>query len=304
MHMELFQDSDAIKEYNEDWKDSKEWEQFLYDDVFGLRLAREIQMHHAGVTILGGNEPIGSGVLVKGMKGHGILTAGHVCHRVQEAVKKRSIVSFCSQGLREVTQPGDKVSIFVHRLPVMELYSEYQDSTSFPDYGCIVVPEVDARNIKPWATFINITPEGPSRKQKDYDLNHNAWVAAGFLEERSLEPTDVYVWNAFGAPKTIYERDKKRYLFVKAIYCDKNLPEHLGGTSGSGGWEVPIAIQKDQSPDKLHFGSPILRGVVFRQKEKPKDSSDPLAFYAHELETIADDVVSWLDEAWSSANRS
>ena len=75
-------------------------------------------------------------------------------------------------------------------------------------------------------------------------------------------------------------------------HLDENLPKSIGGMSGSGVWEMPISGLKDHVAVSL--GTPILRGIAFWQ-EKQKHQEDPLAFYAHELETIADDVVSWLD---------
>ena len=147
-----------------------------------------------------------------------------------------------------------------------------------------------------WGTFINITEDGPSRKQKDYDLNHNAWLAVGFLEEGRPYAASVFHWNAIGAPKAVYGRAGKRYLFIEAVHADEDLPKSLGGMSGSGVWEVPIAGLKGQNPNELQMGTPILRGIVFWQEERENTQDELLAFYAHELETIADDVVAWLDK--------
>ena len=295
MRAKLFQDNELIKAYNEGWKGSQEWRLFQITETHALRLTRALQVHHAGVTIIIGDRPIGSGVLVKGGKGHGILTAGHVCGAVEEEIERKRRIAYVPQGTREPSRPGEKTPVLVRQLPALKGRRVHVAGTPVPDYGCIAVPAVDAHAMEAWGTFINITPEGPSLKQKDYDLNHNAWLAVGFLEERRPYAASVFHWNAIGAPKAVYERDGKRYLFMEALHADEDLPESLGGMSGSGLWEVPIAGLKDRSPDQLQIGTPILRGIVFWQ-EKRETQDELLAFYAHELETIADDVVAWLDK--------
>ena len=294
MGAKLFQESELVKEYDENWKGSEEWALAPYTDAYTMRLARTLQVYHAGITIIAGNEPIGSGVLVKGAKGHGVLTAGHLCAALKEEIRQKRPLACVPQGTREPARPGDKSVVLVRFLPAVKMHRMYVDGNRVPDYGCIAVPAVDAPAMEAWGTFVNITRDGPSLKQKDYELNHNAWLAVGFLEERRPYAASVFHWNSIGAPKAVYERAGKRYLFIEAQRADKNLPKSLGGMSGSGLWEVPIAGRKDQDADSLEIGTPILRGIVFWQ-EAQEHQDDLLAFYAHELETIADDVVSWLD---------
>ena len=75
----------------------------------------------------------------------------------------------------------------------------------------------------------------------------------------------MFHWNSIGAPKSVYERAGKRYLFIRAQRADKSLPKSLGGMSGSGLWEVPVGGRKDQGAEHLQvsqIGTPILRGIV------------------------------------------
>ena len=69
-------------------------------------------------------------------------------------------------------------------------------------------------------------------------------------------------------------------------------PKALNGMSGSGVWEIPLSSQL--SAQTVEIGTPILRGVSFRQEIRGDGGN--LAFYAHELETIADDIAARLDE--------
>ena len=301
MGTRLFKDEERIKKYDENRKRTEEgWALSRFtgaDDAIALRLVRALQVHHAGVIIVADNVPVGSGVLVRGSKGHGILTAGHVCTVLRDAIREQRPLACISQGLREPVRPGEASPVQVRHLPTQEMKEVYTKDSPVPDYGCIVVPAVDAPSMRAWGTFINITRDGPSRKQrKDYDLNHNAWLAAGLLEERRPYPASVYQFNGIGAPEAVYERAGKRYLFIEAQqYAGQDdLPESMGGMSGSGLWEMPVLARQGQSADEWEIGTPILRGIVFWQ-ERPESDGAPLAFYAHELETIADDVVSWLD---------
>lgn len=58
--------------------------------------------------------------------------------------------------------------------------------------------------------------------------------------------------------------------------------------SGCGVWEVPIGSKNRDTI--INIGRPILRGISFRQE------TDKGAFYAHELESISDHVLEWLDQ--------
>ena len=119
MGAKLFQDSELIKAYNEGWKGSEKWGLVQATDTYALRLARALQVHHAGVTIIAGDVPIGSGVLVKGAKGHGILTAGHVCGAVQEAIEQQRLIAYVPQGTREPARPGERAPVLARLLPAL-----------------------------------------------------------------------------------------------------------------------------------------------------------------------------------------
>ena len=294
----LFSDNECIKEFKTDWKGSEEWNLVSCEGPLAKRLVRALQVHHAGVTILAEDKPRGSGVLVKSTEGYGVLTAGHVCSLLKEDIGRGRVLNCIPQGLHEETAPDFKHSVLVRPLESLEMPTVYVKDRPTPDYGCIVVPEIHARTMEAWGTFVNITRDGPSRK-RDYDLNHNAWLAVGYVKERSPSEHSAYHQNLIGAPEAVYERAGKRYLFLEAQHLDENLPKSIGGMSGSGVWEVPIAGLKDHVAVSL--GTPILRGIAFWQ-EKQKHQEDPLAFYAHELETIADDVVSWLDAPSTKVN--
>ena len=142
-----------------------------------------------------------------------------------------------------------------------------------------------------WGTFVNITQHGMSRRHPEYQLEHNAWLAAGYLQERSTE-TAAYHWHAIGAPEKVYERNGKRYLYVKSVYEDCENPRAVKGMSGSGVWEIPLSSRLNDGTAEI--GTPILRGISFWQESRSNGGT--LAFYAHELETIADDIALRLDE--------
>jgi len=165
MRTKLFDDDELIEAYNEGWEGSEEWKLVQITDTYALRLTRALQVHHAGVTIIAGDTPIGSGVLVKGARGHGILTAGHVCGAIEEAIERKRRIAYVPQGTREPSRPGEKAPVLVRPLTALKVHSVHVAGTPVPDYGCIAVPAVDGHAIEAWGTFINITPEGPSLKQ-------------------------------------------------------------------------------------------------------------------------------------------
>lgn len=82
MTTELFDASEVVKRYDDGRKETPEWRRLNASDELMDRLARRLQEHYAGVTILGGNQPLGSGVLVRSAAVYGVLTAGHVCRLV------------------------------------------------------------------------------------------------------------------------------------------------------------------------------------------------------------------------------
>lgn len=290
MSAKLFQDSELVKRY-EEWEDSDEWARATITEAQAMCLIREVQVHHAGVTLITNGSAVGSGVFVKSAKGYGILTAGHVCETLRAELKRGHDFAFLSQGLRQEMRPGDVLEGTARHLPSRGLQHMHVDPV--PDFGCVMLPDVDARTIATWATFVNITQDGPSLKQKNYELNRNAWVTVGFLEERTPYAGSVFHQNLVGSPEAVYERDGKRYLYVKAQPAIEGLPKSLGGMSGSGLWEIPVAVRRGDDTD-LKVGTPILRGTVFRQ-EVQEHPDEPLGFYAHELHTIADSVAAWLD---------
>ena len=158
MGAKLFYDSELVKEYDENWQGSEEWALAPYTDAYSLQLARRLQVHHAGITLIAGNEPIGSGVLVKGSKGHGILTAGHVCAMLEEAISQKRRPACVPQGTRQLARPGDRCEVVVRTLTTLKAHREYGAGKPVPDYGCIVVPAVDAPTMEAWGISL------PSRR--------------------------------------------------------------------------------------------------------------------------------------------
>ena len=154
-----------------------------------------------------------------------------------------------------------------------------------------MLPRIDGRAMEAWGTFVNLTKHGRSRKLSAYQLEHNAWVAAGYLRERSTE-TAAYHWHAIGAPEIVYQRNGQRYLYIRSMQSDCGNPKRLNGMSGSGVWEIPIGSRLTDAT--VEIGTPILRGISFLQELHPDDGN--LAFYAHELEPIADDIAGKLDD--------
>ena len=138
---------------------------------------------------------------------------------------------------------------------------------------------------------MNLTKYGISRQHLEYQLEHNAWLAAGYLQERSTE-TLAYHWHAIGGPEAVYERNGKRYLYIKSVHSNCENPRAVNGMSGSGVWEIPMSARLHE--ETVQIGTPILRGISFWQEAGADDGK--FAFYAHELESIADDIVLRLDE--------
>ena len=174
--------------------------------------------------------------------------------------------------------------------PGLVVKSAYRSTHKIPDYGCLVVPELGGREMAAWGTFINLTDGMRSRRIKSYEFEHNAWVAAGFLGERSTS-TAAYHWHAIGGPEALYDRDGKRYFCIKDVSNDPGGPTKLNGMSGSGVWEIPVCQERGQKD--MYTERPILRGISFLQESSRPGRWE--AFYAHELETIADDILSMLD---------
>ena len=298
--MDIFKDDELIRSFEDEWEAPvpEGWERTHFKKDHTKRMARAIQTHRAGITLVEGNDPIGSGVLVRGYEGHGVLTAGHVVARLKELMaEKQSSGNFLlrciPQGALEQEHPGVPVSQYLHLLNLIKCVGEYSSSDPIPDYGCMVIPDVDVGSIESWGTFINITKEGPSRQAGGYKLGYNSWMTAGFLEERSPHAS-VFHQHFLGSPHAVYARSGKRYLYSKAVCEDEDYPKSLGGMSGSGIWEIPVTRKDAENDDAEELGHPILRGIVFWQ-EKVKDPAELLGFYAHELESIAEEVLKILD---------
>lgn len=288
----LFRDEECIRRYREDWESTEKWHRTITTDVFALRVARAMQQLHIGVTISTPEKPIGSGVLVKSSKGYGILTAGHVCTLLENELRSLEFIHVFSHGAREPFEPGAGTSI--HSYPLLRKFLRiekgYTKNCPVPDYGCIVLPKVLGVGTEARLTFTNIE-NGPSVQDKDYELEHNVWVCAGFLEEKSA-PGRVFVSYAFGSPRAVYARDRRHYLYLRAQELITDRPQRLNGMSGCGLWELPVRGRKEQPDDEHSIGRPLLRGIAFCQEKSGK--GEPLSFYAHELLTISEDVVSWL----------
>ena len=291
MNTELFDQSEIVRRYDDEWKETSEWRRLNHSDEFRDRLVRRVQEHYAGITILGGNTPLGSGVLVRSTAAYGVLTAGHVCTLVKDEIGRDRPIRCIPQATREPVPAGKRGNLLVRELSLRGVTEVYAPPRETPDYGCLMVPLIDGRAMEAWGTFVNLTKHGRSRKHSEYRLAHNAWVAAGYLQERSTE-TAAYHWHAIGAPEVVYQRDGQRYLYIRSMESDCGNPKRLNGMSGSGVWEIPIGSRLTDTT--VEIGTPILRGVTFLQEIQSEDGN--LAFYAHELEPIADDVVAKLDE--------
>ena len=291
MNAELFEASEIVKRYDNEWTETPEWRRLNPSDEFIARLVRRLQEHYAGITILGGNQPIGSGVLVRSAAAYGVLTAGHVCRLVKDEIGHDRPIRCIPQGTREPVPAGKRAGVLVRELPLRGVTEVYNPASETPDYGCLMVPWIDGRAMEAWGTFVNVTKHGRSRRLPEYKLEHNAWVAAGYLQERSTE-TAAYHWHTIGAPEIVYQRHGQRYLYIKSVDSDYGNPKALNGMSGSGVWEIPISSRLNS--ETVEVGTPILRGISFLQEIQTDDGN--LAFYAHELETIADDIALRLDE--------
>ena len=115
-------------------------------------------------------------------------------------------------------------------------------------------------------------------------------MTAGYLEEKSTE-TAIFVQYLFGPPEAVYERGGMRYFYTVDKLSLPGIPKRINGMSGSGVWELPVSRRAGKKA--MEIGAPILKGINFLQEYTM--SSEPLAFYAHDLESIADEVVHWLD---------
>ena len=291
----LFERHELLTEYDDNWSDTAMWKRLSSSSDLNHQLIRDLQAEHAGVTLIGGSQgaptPIGSGVLVRGVRGYGILTAGHVCKRVERELKRHGSISCLEQGPRTPVRAETRVSMLIRPLPPgLVVKSAYRSTHKIPDYGCLVVPELGGREMAAWGTFINLTDGMRSRIIKSYELEQNAWVTTGFLGERSTS-TAAYHWHAIGGPDALYERDGKRYFRIANVSNDPGGPTKLNGMSGSGVWEIPVCHEGGQKD--IYTERPILRGISFLQESSQSHRWE--AFYAHELETIADDILNMLD---------
>lgn len=289
--MELFQQSELVREYGR-WTSEPGWDFTTINAETATQLVQRVYQHAAGVTIVAGDRPLGSGVLVQTETAFGVLTAGHVCRAVKDAIRHEHPIGCLPHAVLMAAGLGEvRSGVPVRELPLRGVEEDHDSERHTPDYGCLMIPPTDARDMMAWGTFVNLTRHGPSRRQQHYWLERNAWVSGGYLQERSWARA-AYHWHAIGGPEAVYERDGRRYLYIKipselAAEC----PERLGGMSGSGVWEIPISRRRGEETTQI--GTPILRGVSFWQRGRSSDGG--YGFYAHELETIADDVVSMLD---------
>lgn len=135
-----------------------------------------------------------------------------------------------------------------------------------------------------WGTFINLAEGKRTRNSGGYKLQYNVWVAAGYVAERS-GMGDFYNMHFMGGQEALYERAGRRYLYIKSGR-DTEIPSQLGGMSGSGVWEIPVS---SKGGTEIMVDRPILRGVSFWQEMGTG------ALYAHDLATIADDVLEMVD---------
>ena len=187
--------------------------------------------------------------------------------------------------------------MLVYDLNLRGVEELYEPGGKTPDYGCLMLPLIDGRNMEARGTFVNITKRGTSRKRPEYRPEQNVWQAAGYLQERSGERA-AYTWHAIGGPEAVYARDGHRYIYIRSSRSDCENPKALKGMSGSGVWEIPIS---SRPPDEtIQIGTPLLRGVTFWQEDAGEGQ---VAFYAHELESIADDIVSKLEAGQSGPRR-
>lgn len=187
----LFEEHELVERYDLSWEESDGWKRLPvpWPDDLAQRLARAVQDERAGVTVCLGPpaEPIGSGVLVRDEKGYGILTAGHVCRLFRDKWEKQAgVVLRCIvQCSREPVQPGQKVALPLRSFKVSDTREEYTPGRGVPDYGCLVVSQLDGRNMSAWGTFINLMGDRRTRAARAYRLEHNVWVAAGNMAERA-----------------------------------------------------------------------------------------------------------------------
>ena len=291
----IFSQEELVETFDDTWDPPSGWQNIseladeerksLFRDVL-----RSLHDYRAAVILIdtsdpAGPRPLGSGVLVRGYHGYGVLTAGHVCVEIKRRGLANSQCLWCLPVMadRRVGEP-------FRRLLVSKVELAYSSGVAVPDYGCIVMPSVKGRDAAAWGTFVNITAKGVSRRTAPSRLEHGVWAAAGYVEERSGDKA-FFSQYLIGGPEAVYERGGMRYFFVIDKNDEPGLPRSIGGMSGGGLWRLRASRQRD---DGVHeIGIPTLAGIAFRQKYRA--GIERLAFYAHDLESIADHVVTWLD---------
>ncbi|MCY4600960.1 MAG: hypothetical protein OXF27_13690 [Acidobacteria bacterium] len=295
MKSSIFSEEELVDKFENNWDPPSGWQnisELSEQERISLcrKVLRRLHDYKAAVTLIDMSDqttpqPLGSGVLVRGGNGYGVLTAGHVCTEVERRDLPNNQGLWCLPVLAE-NRTGEPL----RRIPLGGVKLRYSKDATVPDYGCIVMPTAKGRDAAAWGTFVNITEEGRCRRKPLARLEHGVWVAAGYVEEKSRAKA-IFLQYLIGAPEAVYQRAGLRYFYVIDQNNEQGVPRSIAGMSGSGVWRLPVTRSRNEPTDEI--GTPILAGVSFRQEYCTSD--EPLAFYAHDLESIADEVLQWLD---------
>ena len=222
-----------------------------------LRFERDGKMERA--------MPAGTGTFVKRGKVYGILTAGHVLHRMGE----NEIVGL-------VRFPGVQPALQNFRLDLNRtdrIVTWNGNECDAPDIAFLKIPEVDGRNLEAaGAVYYNLAlPRVFGVKKREHRMSKCHAVVGVVGEWTEMGPAQfakglkVDVGGLFGAVKTLREFTEKETDLLEAEIDhagSPRAPKSYGGVSGGALWELHVELDTQLKPVEVNKR---LIGVAFRQ---------------------------------------
>ena len=214
-------------------------------------------------------ELLGSGILVAAGKTRAILTAQHVIEKLPTTGRLGLL-------LERTNQPQN-----IDRQGVTPLRIARGRNDLGPDLGAVILAPSIAGSIGSIKTFYSLDKRREQMLHRPPDLRIGAWVAQGFIEEKTtVTPfpdgrgaSVIFKGDGlFGGPENVEEIDGYDYLDYPvtplARQMTPSLPRSWGGMSGSGLWQIPLRENGGNiEVENIEYDAPLLSGIVFRQRK-------------------------------------
>ena len=217
-------------------------------------------------------ELLGSGVLVAVGSARAILTAHHVVEVIDALPEKERLGLL----LEKTEQPQTIDTKGVALLKVGR-----GKNGSGPDLGGVILARSIAGSIGAIKNFYNLDKRRDQMLHKPPDLKNGAWVAQGFIAEKTVVTpfpdgrgagVVFHGDGLFGGPENVEEIGGYDYLDYPvsplARQTPPPLPRSWGGMSGSGLWQIPLRDNGGNlEVENIDYDAPLLSGILFRQRK-------------------------------------